>query len=363
MRIPLSNVPIAARRIAAQHLASIHGTAMAPVKDAALADFAVPIFRPDIDGVAYYEIPVVSTGGGRRILLSKDYLLASRDSIVASGHQSEAAGDPVGFIMVTNGRHDFPISHWSLDRLPPSQQVLQPAALCDCEAPRERAEPAKLYRLDALAYAAEDKNGELVGRTGQMPGLLTGLPHSLSKFAGVINSSIARATDRSRTDESAGDASHEMERSGPPAPELKADDRGGWAAFKARYADAFGPLLDHLRERAGKTWELHDLIEKLGEGVEAGSTIRVALLGPASIELAGPGRKFVRAGIDESGEGQIALVLATERVQLKAEIDLEVRISYANGERESRKFFLYTREVPSNEKSRRDGTDPCDCEE
>lgn len=361
MRIPLSEVPISARRLAAQHLASIHGTEMAGgAAGAFLADYAVPIYRPDIQAIAYYEFAVRSSGGGTRILHSRDYLLACRDAVTARTKVPiDTRGEVIGFVMVTNGRHDFPISHWSVDRQPPSVQAANGKAGCSCDGEDKRGEPVRIYRLDALSYVAEDAAGQLVGQTGQIPGLLSGLPHSLAKAAGQISSSESRGVDRAQTDENAEGARHELERSGPEeSPNLTMDDKGGWPALKKRYADAFGPLLDHLRERAARTWELHDLIEKMGEGIEMGSVHRVGLLGPASIELAGPGRKLVRPDLDESGDGPPAFVISTERGRLQTELDLDVHIDYGNGERETLKFFLFSRDVPSNEKAQRSG----DCE-
>jgi hypothetical protein len=367
MQVPLSEVPIEVRRLAAQHLASVHGTEMASDADAAFLDEnVVPVYRPDVDGVAYYEFTVVARRSGGRILLSRAYAKDAggcSPTTDGGGKNDTGSNSPIGFVVVTNGRHDFPISHWSLNRQPPSRQVAtDPHSGCSDKAPRSGL-AARLYRLDSLAYAAEDEGGQLVGQTGQLPAAISGLPHSLGKAAGQIESSIARMDRVPPNDDGTQDARHTLERSGREPPGLKRDDEGGWPALKKRYADAFGPLLDHLRERASKTWELHDLMQKMGEGIEAGATHRVALLGDAAIELAGEGSRYVQPELDESGDGPPALVLRTKRARLQTELDLDVHVSYRNGERERLKFFIYSREVPSNEKARQ--TDDCgpNCEE
>lgn len=367
MQIPLSEVPIEARRLAAQHLASVHGTEMASGADAAfLGDHVVPVFRPDIDGVAYYEFAVVGPKASGRILLSRAYAKDPGRCFPSGGEGSKGdagTSSPIGFVIVTNGRHDFPISHWSLNRLPPSRQVATDPRNGECDKAPRSGTAAKLYRLDSLAYAAEDDTGQLVGQTGQLPAAITGLPHSLDKSAGQIAASISRMDRVPPNDDGAQDARHTLERSGGAPPELKRDDDGGWPALKKRYADAFGPLLDHLRARAAKTWELHDLMQKMGEGIEAGATHRVALLGDAAIELSGDGAKYVQPELDESGEGPPALVLRTKRARLQTELDLDVHVSYRNGESERLKFFIYSREVPSNEKARKSGDCGPNCEE
>jgi hypothetical protein len=367
MQISLSEVPLEARRFAAEHLASVHGTEMASGADAAfLDDNVVPVYRPDIDGVAYYEFTVVGRNSSSRILQSRAFAKDGGGCAPTSGGGGmgdKGSNSPIGFVVVTNGRHDFPISHWSLNRLPPSRQVATDPRNEGCDKSPRSGTAAKLYRLDSLAYAAEDDAGKLVGQTGQLPAAISGLPHSLDKTAGQIEYSIARMDRVPPNDEGAQDARHTLERSGKEPPALKRDDEGGWQALKKRYADAFGPLLDHLRARASRTWELHDLMQKMGEGIEAGMTHRVALLGEAAIELTGEGGRYVEPELDESGDGPPALVLRTKRARLQTELDLDVHVSYRTGERERLKFFIYSREVPSNEKARQ--SDDCgpNCEE
>lgn len=367
MQVPLSDVPLAARRLAAQHLASIHGTEMTAGADAAfLDDKVVPVYRPDIDGVAYYEFTVVGRKQRGSVLLSRAFLNEPSDRlslVQARGKVDSGTSDPIGFIVVTNGRHDFPISHWSLNRLPPSRQILSDPRSGCCKPVPSAGVVARLYRLDSLAYVAEDEGGALVGQTGQIPAAISGLPHSLEKVAGRIDSSTARMEKVPANDDHAEEARHTLERSSKLIPELKRDDEGGWTALKRRYADAFGPLLDHLRTRAAKTWELHDLMLKMGEGIEVGTTHRVALLGDAAVEFSGDGRRYVDPELDESGDGPPALVLRARRAELQTEQDLDIHVSYRNGEREALKFFIYSREVPSNEKARHSSDCGPNCEE
>jgi len=373
MRVPITDVPLEARRVAAQHLESLRGTELLNgAEDAHLDAHAVPIYRPDIDGIAYYELTVVGSGGQGRLLLTRGYSSVPEaeprkarktSSTEQTGSGESAGGRVIGFIVASNGRHDFPVAHWSLNRLPPSRQVTtDPRTGCDPDERRE-VNAARLYRLDALAYAAESEDGELVGQSGQLPGLLSGLPHALEGFAGQIASASARPLRADRDDSSAQDARHEVERSKHEPPTLKRSDEGGWKAFKERYADAFGPLLDHLRTRAARTWELEDLIRKSGEGILAGTSHRAALLGEAAIELRGEGAKYVEPTIEENPSGPPSLVLRVRPVSLRQEVDFDVVVRYRNGEHEKLRFFVVSREVPSNVRAEQSHQRHPDCEE
>lgn len=372
MRIPITDVPLQVRRVAAQHLESLRGTEMMTgAEDAHLETYAVPIYRPDIDGIAYYEFTVVGGGQGRP-LLTRGYIpvseAAPRKTRRKLSTEEEATarstgGRVIGFIVASNGRHDFPVAHWSLDRLPPSQQIATDPRT-DCAPDEGRAAgAARLYRLDALAYAAENAGGELVGQSGQLPGLLSGLPHSLDRFAGQIEFASARPLSAGRDDSDAQHARHEVERSAHEPPALKRSDEGGWKAFKERYADAFGPFLDHLRSRAARTWELDDLIRKSGEGILAGTSHRVALLGEAAVELEGEGARYVVPTIDENPSGPPSLVLHVRPVSLQQEVDLDVVVRYRSGEHERLRFFVVSTDVPSNVRAEQPHRRHPDCEE
>lgn len=351
MRVPIKEVPLQVRRIAAQHLESLRGTAIMYGAEAArLGDHAVPIYRPDIEGVAYWEFSV-RNGGQRRILTSLGY----RPNVKQRAGDSErsgrsvsggSGGEPIGFIVASNGRHDFPVAHWSLDRLPPSIQAASSAG-----DKTNTGEPKRLYRLDALCYVAEGDNGELIGQSGQIPAPIRGLPHDIARYAGQIVSSIARVRRPEPSDETAETAEHEFEGPKQAPPELARDDEGGWKRLKESYADRFGPLLDQLRKRAATTWEIDDAIREFGEGIVTGETHRVALLGEASVELVGDGARYVRATIEEVGAP--ALVLTATPVSLPHEVDFDVVVTYQEGDSERLHFFVVSRDAPSNTKAER----------
>src|SRR5438094_10491948 len=63
MWIPLREVPLVLRRRAAQHLESLRGSELGRrAEGLVFADTAWPLYRPDVDGIAYYELGLVHGG-------------------------------------------------------------------------------------------------------------------------------------------------------------------------------------------------------------------------------------------------------------------------------------------------------------
>jgi hypothetical protein len=358
MSIELAKVPMPIRRKAAQHLESIRGTPMAPNASAArLTDEVWPIHRPDLDEVAYYEFAVDLGAGPSRLLTSAAGLSAfltaerkpggarvKRGGLDLRERAGSGAGTGRGFIVVSAGPHDFPIPHWSLDRAPVSDQLRAVSA--------KGGDIERIYRLDALAYVAEAKDGSMVGRIGQMPALVAGLPHDLGRSGAGISTLDANPSKEGRTDDDAQGVEHQVKRSDDKVPDLKPIEVDRWEDVRDRYADVFGPYLDDLRRQAAHAWEVESLIEEFGEGIRDGETLRVALLDrEAVVDLSGDGARFVTARIDE-GAGSPALVLTVaDGADITGELDLFVDIRYAAGTDERLRYFLVSSKSPSNHRS------------
>lgn len=370
MQIPLKDTPIELRRRVTQHLESLRDSELTETLELSLADTAVPIYRPDRDEVAYYEFTLVRAHAQGRTLATCGYsepaARKQRKGAVDEGAEDRAQAQPAGFIIASADRHDFPVAHWSLDRLPPSLQVGQTNADCDCDGGKgnEDRDPAaaRLYKLDTLAYVAEGKDGEIVGASGQRPALIAGLPHSLDKYAGRVSRSVASPVDRSEDDFKSRPGEHALEREDAAFPDIKLiEDDIGWPEYRKRYADAFGPLLDALRGRAARAWEIEDAIDEFGEGILTGTTHRVGLLGDASVTLRGEGASLVRAELQDNRSGLPTLLLHAAPGSLQREMDLAVSIKYASGEHERLKFFLVSRDTPTNGRDGKSGH--CECED
>ncbi|MCC6782648.1 MAG: hypothetical protein IT457_07370 [Planctomycetes bacterium] len=96
---------------------------------------ASPLFRPDVSGVAYFEFAV----------------------------------DQGGFIVVATGEHDVPITNWSSRGAPPSALLRQ-------RAQQQSRVVARVLKVDSLTWVAEDANGAMIDKVGELPNQLHDVP-------------------------------------------------------------------------------------------------------------------------------------------------------------------------------------------
>ncbi|MCB9919895.1 MAG: hypothetical protein H6832_15945 [Planctomycetes bacterium] len=117
-----------------QRVAEVVGTEMAEGWDAVPSIVRVtPMYRPDVQGVAYYEYEM----------------------------------DLGGFLVASTGEHDRPISNWSSVGKSKMAQLEE----------RAGAETIyKVYKLDALCYVAENSMGAMITRVGNLPDRMINLP-------------------------------------------------------------------------------------------------------------------------------------------------------------------------------------------
>ncbi len=118
-----AKLPAELRDRALQHIARAVEQGIADEwRDAGLGEVRA-ILRPDVDGIAYFEVAV------------------------------ERAGEGAGFIVLSTGAHDYPIVEWNTHGTRPSERL------------RERAQAAgrtiaHYYRLD-IDYVGESADGEI----------------------------------------------------------------------------------------------------------------------------------------------------------------------------------------------------------
>jgi hypothetical protein len=358
MKIPQHQIPTDVRRKAARHLESLRGTRMGRgAEHARLSQEVCPIYRPDISGVAYYEFTVeLHSESARRVMtapaLASGLLPPSASPTPsASGATNEDAGAQ-GFIIVSAGEHDFPIPHWSLERPPVSAQL---QALAKA---RGRT-VARIYKLDALAYLAEDEGGQEATRLGQAPSWIEGAPEDLRPFHGHISSAIARPGGE-KDDASIAGSAHQVKlvARGEPPPQLRLVNPSSWPKMKERYAARFGPFLEELKNKAAGSWEIEKTIAKFGEGVAVGEAHRVPLLHPeAIVELTGEGAGAVEFHMREKSSGPPGLELHARKPSREREGGFEVHITYPEGVRERLRYFVISKDMPSNIRGQREFAD------
>ena len=321
MRVKIDEAPQDLRRRAAHRLESIRGTPMgAGADNACLGDEACPIYRPDIKGVAYWEFEIIGLKGTQ-----------ARDR--------KGEGNGVGFMLATAGRHDIPLSHWSLSIEPPSRALDAKSA--------KPGGVARIVKLDTLAYAAEDASGTYLAHVGQFPPLIAGIGTDLKKRQGI---STVTALPGKPSDSDDAPTELALSRGGAPVPKLKVTAWRSWADAKRRYAAVYKPHLTALAEHAAASWETEDLLAKFGEGIQQGQRLTVPLLKPGKAELKGDGAKAIRMSRVERPAPAVVL----EAVQLdgQTETSFQLDIFYEDGTQEVLAFFVVPKGAPSNFRSR-----------
>lgn len=317
MRVGVEETPIELRRRAAQHLESVRYHKLATKIDgASLADEACPIYRPDMDAIAYWEYEV--SGLGERV--------------------------SSGFIVVATGEHDHPVSHWSLDGEPRSRML-------EREAEKAGHVVARIVKVDSLCYVAEDQKGSLVGRVGQLPQRIVGMPGSLEEATGVA--SATAVGPKLEDDGKAEGTESKVEHSGPDA-RIKLAAWESWEQARGEYADVYRLHLDGLRLQASPAWEVERFASELGEGLLVGQPLSVALLErDAKYELSGEAAGAVKVRPLARREGPGALELSAESSPFDREAEFDLSLSYPSGTEERLKFFLVSNKVPSRVKADR----------
>jgi hypothetical protein len=317
MRVDVLETPVGLRRRAAQHLESVrYGGLATKIDGAVLGRQACPIYRPDVDGVAYWEYEV--TGLGRR---------------------DPSSPDGTGFVVVSTGEHDHPLAHWSLDAQPRSRML-------DREAGAARATVARVVKVDSLCYIAENEKGQLVGRVGQFPPRIVGAPTSLAEAVG-ISSAVATGPEV-ENDSRAKGTEKRLEQSGPD-PKVKLQAWESWEQARNEYKASYG-----LREQAAPAWEIERYAAEFGEGLLVGRALSVALLeADASFDLSGEAAAAVTARPIKRGSGVSAIELSAASTPFEREAEFELTLTYRSGTQEKLKFFLVSDRVPSNVKAER----------
>ena len=321
MRVKLDKVPVEIRRRAARHLEAMRGTPMAPGADnARLGDEACPVYRPDVKGVAYWELEIVG--------------LKTVTRAGANGTGGKPGRSDRGFVLASTGRHDVPIPHWSVELDPPSRAL---------EAQSKKAGVARVVKLDTLAYVAEGAKGGYLAHIGQLPPMPAGLPKAVPAER-TLSSLESHPGTATKNDERV--AKQEVKRTAPRAPRPKVTAWSSWPELKKQYGTAYGLHLGALRARAEQVWQIEDLVGKFGEGIHEGERMVVPLLARGKAEISGEGAAAVKMRMLERVPPAVELVAGgSER---KAEQEFQLRLSYEDGTSETLTFFVIPKGTPSN---------------
>ncbi|MFN3987705.1 MAG: hypothetical protein ACK4KV_19610 [Rhodocyclaceae bacterium] len=274
---------------------------------ASVAPSAVAMYRPDVDGPAYYEFSVM---GGE--------------------------GAPAGFIIVSAGKHDFPIAHWDTSGASVSADLAHLAA--------ETGEKiAAIYKLDSLYYVAENERGEQVAELGTRLVRLSNFPADMltrdaADFGAAAHSSPA--LDAPDTQLPA-DVAHFVKVEGMEDAGIVFAEWASWSELKSDYRETYAPLIEDLRQDAAEAWSVRAELTEQGEGLGYGERrVLASLQAVSGYRVLGEGAQWVTVSPLKDG---MALEIEVT-VPVYERRDVAVEIDYANGEKVLHRYFLLTME-------------------
>lgn len=315
MRVSVDAVPRETWRRVARHLEAVRGSLGQGAENARLADDVCPIHRPDIECVAYWEFEVHGLPA-----------TAPRE------RSKKSSG--TGFILATAGRHDVPIPHWSLTMEPPSRAL---------EGRADGKPIHRMLKLDALTYAAEDRDAGLIAHIGQMP-------MRLEDVRAEHRTEIASAKAVRTTEAHDDGAPAKLRRLRRESAQPRLAAWSSWKALRRGYAREYRPQLAALAERAAAAWEIEDLVAEHGEGIHEGESLTIPLLRPGKVSVCGEGARVVTATPNDCGPPAITLKIGDVPTGA-AEIPFEVVIRYEKLDVETLEFFVVPKDAPSNRRT------------
>ena len=322
----LVDMPTEETRRATEFLEEMRNSPMAPGWETArLSGVVQPLYRPDVEGPAYYEFAVVTS-------------TSPLSSQAVSSVLAETL--PAGYIILATGSHDYPIPHWNSTGEPPTTLLNQVAA-----ANGQTAE--KYYKLDSLSYAAEDHQGALVATLGAQPAKVSGI-----NVTQPVTESAATWQPSAPASDDGGSATMTgtLTTSGPAAPDgMQITTWESWQALKTGYKASYQPLITSLTQQADADWTVETSIISQGVALSKGQSYNLPLLSDRgalvgldtlpTITLTGPGSALVQTRVLTTNVPPIYQLTVLNAV-IGQDTPLEVQISYANGRSETVKFTI-----------------------
>jgi hypothetical protein len=331
MRVAIEQVPIEVRRRAARMLAGITEHHVFPRSDREparpmLGAEVCPVYRSDIDGVAYWEFEL---SGVRTIL--------PLPGIPVVGDVSK--GFDRGFLVVSTGRHDVPVPHFSLEIAPPSRQL---------EALGGPA--ARVVKLDTLCYVAEDAAGTMLAHIGTLPPKLIGMPKELPRRiplgwarTGDPGGPTAGGRPEDRRADGERAPRRRLHRSRESRPLAGSGAWRSWAECKQGYAETYRVHLEALAAHAERPWDIDELTLAYGEGIRSGEPFPVLMLAEGTYELSGPGARLVDVAHDPK---TLRLTLTATAGPGIRDTSFDLQLSYRDAA-ETLPFFVLPDHAPT----------------
>jgi len=241
-RIPMSEVPREFRRRGARFIERGLAGGADWDEGAQLGSYAYPVGRPDVEGVAYYELEV----------------------------------DPGGFVLCATGEHDGPVPHFNTGGVSIGRTLEQ------------RADGGRLARvvwIDRQRFVGEDPDGNRIATRGNAVPRIRN-PEALAEAPDVVTHvehgpREDRASDDAVAEDDGGTLLASENRVEPP--EASFDRWESYDQLKENYEESYGPLIEDLRERAAGAWETYRKREQGSRKVGTHRSEHEPLVGDQSV--------------------------------------------------------------------------------
>lgn len=304
LTMPIQNVPMQFKRRAAQVLADLMGSGqIAPGWDDANLEPEVGLyFRPDVNGIAYFEFRV----------------------------------NPVGYIIVSSGPHDMPVTTYNVeDEESMSERLIRLAV-------KAGKVPVRLYKMDTFAYIAETAEGEIAAEYGNIPNKIKGVDPSWAQQESFEITEV-KVEPSQRVDKDTDNGSTEFKRTvtGPEQSTIVIEEWVSWQEFKKNYLDSYGVFINAARREKGKEWDVEKSIVESGLGLLPKQSYRIALMtSEAKYDLSGPASQFVAIEVLKGNSKFPIITVTPQELPASGATDFSVSISYPDGSSETLKFFI-----------------------
>ena len=262
--------------------------------EAKLTGEVTPLYRPDFDEPAYFEFAI----------------------------------EPNGFMILSTGQHDYPLTLLSKSGDQTPSQRLQEQA--------EGREIARIYVLDSLSFAAESPDGELVATLGTLPMRLVPLAPGEKQAPLSVESFLMGGEDD--------DMPAEVVTEEGPMVDLPYDLVAweSWQELKDNYRETYAEMLEQQAEAAAFDWDTELAVEAFGEGIPVGTAFLVPLLNDESdFHVEGEGANF--AEVTRLQRPGMADVIAIQPFEAVEGADLTLHLFYPDREPENADLLLRRR--------------------
>jgi hypothetical protein len=202
-------------------------SAAANWKNAQIGNRVIELYRPDIEGVAYYEFSLTNPNG-----------------------------ESAGFITLSNGTHEQPIANRSDNGISPAEQLIR-------EAESNGSSVAKIYKLNDESYVAEDVNGEMVAHTPNLPLKIVG--QQLDWLDRDVQPASITSYTTGNGDESGEIPEQRIISSGDTETQFRLEEWSSWRELKENYRETYAVMNEAVKRESASDWKAERALQEYGE--------------------------------------------------------------------------------------------------